>query len=96
MKSLRIKHDGFILLESITGLLIAMMVILTLTFCVNEQFKLLAHWEERVNAHKLLLLHLQNSHIPDPIIIKDKKYYFHQQENKYQIQVNKNVYQMQI
>jgi len=95
VKLLRNKHEGFILLESLTALMISMMIIFTLSLCVSEEFKLLNHWEQRVNAHKIMLLHLGNANLRDPIVIKNQKYYFQQQNNNYQVRVNDNVYQMQ-
>jgi len=95
VKLLKEKHEAFVLLESITALMISLMIIFTLTLCVSEQFKLLNRWEQRVNAHKIMLLHLSNQNMRDPIIVKNQKYYFRQQENKYQVRVNGNVYQMQ-
>lgn len=71
------------------------MVVLTLTYCINEQFKLLNNWEERVNAHKIMLLNLKNNNIPNPLIIKNQEYYFFRHENKFEVKVNKNVYQME-
>ncbi|WP_119326560.1 hypothetical protein [Companilactobacillus musae] len=93
---MRRRHEGFILIEAITSLTIALLVIFTLTLCVNEQFKLLNNWEQRVNAHKIVLLHLKNSQIPEKMTIKGQDYYFSQIKNKYQVRVNKNVYQIQI
>jgi len=95
VRSLKSKRDGFILLESLTALMISIMIIFTLSFCVSEEFKLLNHWEQRVNAHKIMLLHLSNTNLRDPIIIKNQKYYWRKQDNNYQVRVNDNVYQMQ-
>lgn len=95
MKSLRARRNGVVLLESLTALTISLMIILTLTYCVSEQFKLLNNWEQRVNAHKVILLHLQNKNIPDPIIIRNQEYYFFHDQNKYQVKVGENVYQIE-
>jgi len=96
VKLLKHRHDGFILIESISSLAISIMIIFTLTICINEQFKVLTHWEQRVNAHKIILLHLNSKDIPNKIIIKNQAYYFQQKENKYQVTVNKNVYQAEV
>ena len=88
------KHEGFILLESLTGFAISLMIILTLSYCVNEQFKLLSHWEEQVNADKIILMHLKSKEIPNILIIKGKEYSFTNTSNSYQVEVNKNVYQI--
>ncbi|WP_057881253.1 hypothetical protein [Companilactobacillus kimchiensis] len=80
------------MIESLTALMISTLIILTLSICVSEQFKLLNEWEQRVNAHKIILLHLKSTELPNPIIVKGQKYYFYQKENKYQVRVNQNVY----
>jgi len=76
--------------------MISIMIIFTLTLCVSEQFKLLNNWEQRVNAHRLILQHLEYPDMKDQVIIKNQKYYFQRIENKYQVTVNKNVYQINI
>jgi hypothetical protein len=73
---LKLQHKGFVLLESLTAFTISLMIILTLTYCVNEQFKLLNRWEEQVNADKIVLLNLKNDNIPNPLIIEGQKYFF--------------------
>ncbi|WP_338216622.1 hypothetical protein [Companilactobacillus muriivasis] len=88
------KHEGFILLESLTGFAISLMIILTLSYCVNEQFKLLSQWEEQVNADKIILMHLKSKEIPNVLIIKGKEYSFTNTSNSYQVEANKNVYQI--
>jgi len=72
------------------------MIIFTLTYCVNEQFKLLNQWEQRVTAHKIILLHLKSKDVPDKVIVKNKKYYFSEDNNKYRVTVNKDVYQIEL
>lgn len=96
MKSLNKKSEGFVLIEAITSLTISLLIIFTLTYCVNEQFKVLNSWEQRVNAHKIILLHLQDTNMPQKVTVKGQDYYFSQTENKYQVRVNKNVYQIKI
>ncbi|MFC6176992.1 hypothetical protein ACFQAV_09075 [Companilactobacillus huachuanensis] len=94
------KHDGFVLIESLTAFAISLMIILTLSYCVNEQFKLINYWEERVNADKIILLHIKNKdnkfarNFPNKLIIKGQSYYFTQNQNFYQVEVNKNVYKI--
>lgn len=83
------------LLDSLTGFAISLMIILTLSYCVNEQFKLLNHWEEQVSADKIVLMHLKSKEIPDLLIIKGKEYSFTNTSNFYQVEVNKNVYQIE-
>jgi len=82
------------LLESLTGFAISLMIILTLSYCVNEQFKLLNQWEEQVNADKIILMHLKSKEIPNLLTIKGKEYSFTNTSNSYQVEVNKNVYQI--
>lgn len=94
MKSLRLHREGFVLAESLVALSISVLIIFTLTYCVKEKFKLINHWEERVNAHKIVLLNLQSKNVPNPLIIKDKKYFFETNNNEYRVTVNKNVYQI--
>lgn len=89
------RHKAFILIESLTALAISMLIITTLTYCINEQFKLLDNWEQRVTAHKVIWLNLKSDHIPNPLIVKDKKYYFKKYDNKYQVKVGSNVYQIE-
>lgn len=95
MKLLKRTHEGFVLMESLTALSISVLIIFTLTYCIKEEFELINHWEERVNAHKIILLNLQSKNVPNPLIIKDKKYFFKENNNKYQVMVNHNVYQIQ-
>jgi len=98
VRLLRKKHEGFILVESLTAFAISLMIILTLSYCVNEQFSLLNHWEERVNADKIILLHLKvegdiaENNIPNPLTIKGQKYLFSKKKNSYQVTVNNHVY----
>ncbi len=94
MKLLKQNHEGFVLAESLVALSVSVLIIFTLTYCVNEEFKVINHWEERVNAHKIVLLNLQSHIVPNPLIIKDKKYFFETNNNEYQVTVNKNVYQI--
>lgn len=94
MKSLKKVHSGLVLLESLISLAISLVIISTLTLCISEQFKILHNWEERVNAHKLISLHLQNENIPDQITVKGQKYFFAKNQNSYQVRVNQNVYQI--
>ncbi|AUI70782.1 hypothetical protein COSHB9_13870 [Companilactobacillus alimentarius] len=89
------KRNGFILFESLTALIISVSVIFTLTLCVTEQFKLIDKWEQRVNAHKIILLYLEGQDVSRKIVIKNRVYYFSQTQNKYQVMVNKNVYQIE-
>jgi hypothetical protein len=94
VKSLRLHREGFVLAESLVALSISVLIIFTLTYCVKEEFKLINHWEERVNAHKIVLLNLQSKNVPNPLVIKDKKYFFESNNNEYRVTVNKNVYQI--
>lgn len=100
MKLLKKRHDGFILIESLTAFTISLMIILTLSYCVNEQFKLINYWEERVNADKIILLHIKNKdnritkNFPNELIIKGQSYHFKQKQNFYQVEVNKHVYKI--
>jgi hypothetical protein len=91
---LKLKHKGSMLLESLTALAISLLVVFTLTYCVNEQFKLLQTWEEKVNADKIILLHLKNENVPDILVVKGKKYFFRQRDDLYQVKVNNSVYQI--
>ncbi|CAJ1196634.1 hypothetical protein CPR19092_LGOLGGFK_01872 [Companilactobacillus paralimentarius] len=88
------KRSGFILVEALTSLTISLMIIFMLSLCVSEQFKLINQWEQRVNAHKIILLHLENSHMPDKVMIKNRIYYYQKIENTYQVKVNNHVYQV--
>jgi hypothetical protein len=94
VKLLRQHREGFVLAESLVALSISVLIIFTLTYCVKEEFKVIDHWEERVNAHKIVLLNLRSHNVPNPLIIKDKKYFFETNNNEYQVTVNKNVYQI--
>lgn len=77
-----------------TAFSISLMIILTLTYCINEQFKLVNYWEERVNADKIILMNLKSDNIPNPLIIKNQKYYYKSQKNSFQVEVNKHVYEI--
>jgi hypothetical protein len=92
---LKLQHKGFVLLESLTAFTISLMIILTLTYCVNEQFKLLNRWEEQVNADKIVLLNLKNNNIPNPLIIEGQKYFFSRENNLFKVSVNNHVYQIE-
>lgn len=92
---MKLQHKGFVLLESLTAFTISLMIILTLTYCVNEQFKLLNRWEEQVNADKIVLLNLKNDNIPNPLIIKGQKYFFSRENNLFKVSVNNHVYQIE-
>jgi len=100
VKLLKKRHDGFILIESLTAFAISLMILLTLSYCVNEQFKLINYWEERVNADKIILLHIKNKdnsiakNFPNKLIIKGQSYYFTQSQNIYQVEVNNHVYKI--
>ncbi|KRK94915.1 hypothetical protein [Companilactobacillus futsaii] len=87
-------REGFVLAESLVALSISVLIIFTLTYCVKEEFKVIDHWEERVNAHKIILLNLYSNNVPNPLIIKNKKYFFETINDGYQVTVNKNVYQI--
>lgn len=65
-----------------------------LSLCVSEQFKLINQWEQRVNAHKIILLHLENSHMPNKVTIKNRIYYYQKIGKTYQVRVNNYVYQV--
>lgn len=94
MRLLR-QHKGFMLIESITALAISLLVVGTLTYCITSQFRILNQWEQRVNAHKMILLHLQQKQIPQTITIKNQKYHFQENINNYQVSVGNDVYQME-
>lgn len=93
---LRSRHLGFVLIESLTALMISTLVIFLLTICINEQFKLLNGWEQRVNAHKIILLNLKYPQLKNPITIENKRYYFEKNKENYQVRVNNDVYQIKI
>lgn len=93
VKSLR-RRSGFILVEALTSLTISLMIIFMLSICVSEQFKLINEWEQRVNAHKIILLHLKNKDIPNQVTIKNRIYNYQQIGNVYQVKVNNHVYQV--
>ncbi|GEO47839.1 hypothetical protein LKI01_18380 [Companilactobacillus paralimentarius] len=88
------RHSGFILVEALTSLTISLTIIFMLSLCVSEQFKLINQWEQRVNAHKIILLHLENSHMPNKVTIKNRIYYYQKIGNTYQVRVNNYVYQV--
>ncbi|GEO58431.1 hypothetical protein [Companilactobacillus bobalius] len=88
------RHSGFILVEALTSLTISLTIIFMLSLCVSEQFKLINQWEQRVNAHKIILLHLENSHMPNRVTIKNRIYYYQKIGNTYQVRVNNHVYQV--
>ena len=92
VKYLNLKRKGLLLLESLTAFFISLIIIFTLTYCVTEQLKLLNYWEERATADKVIWLHLKRNNIPDPLIVAGRKYYYHQQNNLYQVKVNNHVY----
>lgn len=82
------------MLESLISLFVSLMIILTLTICVSEQFKLLNQWEHRVTAHKVIWLHLKSQAVRDPVIVKNQKYYFQQKGATYQVKVGHEIYQV--
>lgn len=94
MKLLK-KREGFVLIESITAFAISILIISTLTYCVNEQFKLLNQWEQRVNAHKIILMNLEKNNFPKVVTIKNKQYSFKENQSGYQVSVGKDVYEME-
>lgn len=87
---------GFVLIESLTALMISTLIIFLLTICVNEQFKLLNDWEQRVNAHKVILLNLKDPQVKNPLVIENKRYYFQKNNETYQVRVNNDVYEIKV
>lgn len=65
-----------------------MMIVLTLSYCVSEQFKIIDNWEMRSSAHKIMELHLRNSNLPADITIDNKKYKFSQTKSLMKVEVN--------
>ena len=88
------KRKGFILFEALTSLTISLIIILTLTICISEQFKLINDWEMKVTAHQFILQHLHDRKFPERVMVKNKVYYFQESANKYQVTVNQHVYQV--
>ncbi|AYE37774.1 hypothetical protein D1B17_03645 [Companilactobacillus zhachilii] len=86
------RRKGYLLLESLTALTISILIIFTLNYCINEQFKLLNSWERKVNADKIVLLHLKNKDVPNNLVIKGQEYYFTQLDDYYHVKVGKNDY----
>lgn len=88
------QREGFVLIESLTAFFISVLILWILVYCVNEQFTLLNNWEEKVSSDKVILLHIKSDKIPNPVIIKDKKYYFSQESDTYQVKVDGHVYKI--
>lgn len=76
------------MLESLITLAISVTIILTLSYCVAEQFKIINNWETRTSAHKVMLLHAKYKNIPDTITIDDRDYKFSQMGNQMKVEVN--------
>lgn len=74
------------MLESLITLVISVTIILTLSYCVAEQFKIINNWEARVSAHKVMLLHLNNKNISDVITIDGKEYKFSQVKGRMKVE----------
>jgi len=71
------------------------MIILTLSYCVSEQFHIINNWEERASAHKVMLLHIRHENMPDTIMIDGKHYKYSQTKNEMAVEVNGKTFYMQ-
>ncbi len=86
MKNFR---DGFLLLESILSLTLALLMISTLTMTVSSGIKSLNQHEERVSAHKLMLLKIKHNEHPNMVMINGKQYRIQKQNQQISVETPK-------
>ncbi|WP_125715002.1 hypothetical protein [Companilactobacillus kedongensis] len=90
-----IKRDGFVLAESVVSLFITLLVATTLTICLGEEYKQISLWEQRINAHKLMLINLNSNQTVSEQTVKNQKYFFDKNENSLKVQSNKEVFKVE-
>jgi len=83
------------LLESLITLSISVMILLTMSYCVSEQFKLINNWEERVSAHKIILMHLKSPNLNNITEVNGKRYIYNELNNRAIVKVNGKIYYVQ-
>lgn len=83
------------LLESLITMTISVTILITLSLCVGQQFKILNHWEERVSAHKVMLMHLRTNKLNNENIIDGKEYIYENFENRINVKVNGKIFYAQ-
>ncbi|MFD1417877.1 hypothetical protein [Companilactobacillus keshanensis] len=89
-----IKRDGFVLAESVVSLFIMLLVATTLTICLGEEYKQINLWEQRISAHKLMLINLNSKQTVSEQTVKNQKYFYDRNENSLKIQSNGEVFQV--
>ncbi|WP_125769246.1 hypothetical protein [Companilactobacillus furfuricola] len=71
---MRKTHDGFLLIESLTSLWLAVLIISTLTLTVFVQYQHLQQLETQVTAHKLMWEQLRDHSAPTNITFNGHVY----------------------
>lgn len=71
---LRKTHDGFLLIESLTSLWLAALIIATLSLTVFIQYQHLQQLETKVTAHKLMWEQLRDHSAPTKITFNGHLY----------------------
>lgn len=70
------------------------MIVSTLSYCLNAQLQQIKTFEDRVNAHKLMLLNLNGKSSIDEMTVKNKKYIFTKNENNMKVHTKNEIYQI--
>lgn len=94
MRSLKRKHKGFILAESVVSLFITLLIASTMAICLGQEYKKIKVYEHRISAHKLMLTNLSSKQVISKQIIKNQKYQFDQEKKKLRVQIDQEVYQI--
>ncbi|APX72388.1 hypothetical protein M5C72_04415 [Companilactobacillus allii] len=88
-------RSGFMLLESLITMSISITILITLSMCVGQQFKILNYWEERVSAHKIMLIHSKTDNMDNEHIVDGKKYFYDNINGRMSVKVNGNIFYAQ-
>lgn len=78
-------RKGFLLIESLTALWLAALIISTLTLTVFVQYQRLQQLETRAAAHKLMLERLRDHSAPTTSIFNNHKYQTISDENSIKV-----------
>lgn len=95
MRLLRKKRKGFVLAESVVSLFITVLIAFTLTICLGEQYQKIKLFEQRVNAHKLMLINLDSHQDVSKQIVRNQTYLYEKSENKLKVKVDRELYQVE-
>ncbi|MFC6323033.1 hypothetical protein [Companilactobacillus baiquanensis] len=92
MKKIR---SGFVLAESVVSLFITLLVAVTLTTCLGAQYKQIKTYEQRITAHKLMLINLDSEKNISKQTMKGEDYFFYNDKNSLKVKSGREVYQVE-